>query len=294
MSSFPHTRLTLVRRIANGGSEEDWQQFLEDYWGPICRFAARRAGLSREDAEDVASNTIEIVLRNGLLARWQAQPSAKLRTLLCSVVRNVLANRMRVQSGRKRLLKKHLEQGPCDAFLLAHKTAETTDEQADLFYTAWVQEMLQQCIEALVTHYHRCGKGDCFRVLYGRLCEDMTTAEIATTLGIPTQTAEGHYKAAKRRLADELKSRVRQHVERYCDPQQMGSEFRDEWRQLADFLKRQGGLEQTVRRGYLENWLQEPSPRQSDSFLTTVSMLRSVLRESHIPDARPPAPGNGS
>lgn len=289
MSSFPQTRLTLIRRIACGGSEGDWQQFLEDYWGPICRFAARRAGLSREDAEDVASNTFEILLRNNLLARWQAQPSAKLRTLLCSVVRNVLSNRIRIESGRKRLLKKHVEQGLSDAPLLAHRTAEISDEHVDLFYAAWVEEMLSQAIDALLTHYHRRGKGDCFRVLYGRLCENMTTAQIATMLKVPSETVDSYYRTAKRRLGDELETRVRHYVQRYCDLQDVESEFRDEWRQLAEFLQKQGGLEQTVRRSYLEDRLPESRLRRSDSFVTTAALLRSALQVPPVPDSGPAA-----
>ncbi len=39
--SFPQTRLTLVERLASGGSAEAWQTFLGDYWGPIRRFALR-------------------------------------------------------------------------------------------------------------------------------------------------------------------------------------------------------------------------------------------------------------
>src|SRR5437879_4084689 len=37
--SFPQTRPTLIERLAAAGEERDWQEFLTDYWGPICRFA---------------------------------------------------------------------------------------------------------------------------------------------------------------------------------------------------------------------------------------------------------------
>ena len=68
--SFPETRHTLIQRLASGGEAGDWRTFLEDYWGPLCRFAKRRGGLSAADAEDVAAQTLEAVVRGRLLDRW--------------------------------------------------------------------------------------------------------------------------------------------------------------------------------------------------------------------------------
>lgn len=105
--AFPETRQTLIRRIAASGDEESWRQFLGDYWRPVYRFAARWGELSAEDAEDVASTTFEIIIRKQLLARWLSNRAARLRTLLCGVVRNVIANQSRVRAGRARLLREH-------------------------------------------------------------------------------------------------------------------------------------------------------------------------------------------
>jgi DNA-directed RNA polymerase specialized sigma24 family protein len=94
--AFPETRLTLIQRIASTGDDADWRQFLGDYWGPVCRFAAQRGSLGLADAEDVASLTFEALIANQLLPRWVINRSAKLRTLLCTVTRNVMSNRARV------------------------------------------------------------------------------------------------------------------------------------------------------------------------------------------------------
>ncbi|HWC88220.1 MAG TPA: hypothetical protein VG433_01135, partial [Pirellulales bacterium] len=59
---FPETRHSLVQRIVASGGETDWRQFLNDYWGPVCRFAARFGGLGPADAEDVAAETFEALL----------------------------------------------------------------------------------------------------------------------------------------------------------------------------------------------------------------------------------------
>ena len=99
--SFPQTRLTLVERLASGGTEEDWRRFLKDYWGPICRFSLRWGARDLDNAEDVASETFEVLWEQRLLVRWASNRSAKLRTLLCSVVRNILSHRNRVRVGRE-------------------------------------------------------------------------------------------------------------------------------------------------------------------------------------------------
>ncbi len=104
---FPQTRLTLIERLAGGGNEADWRAFLHDYWGPVCRLARQRGSPTVEDAEDVAAETLEAIVKNNLLARWSANRSAKLRTLICAVVRNILANRARVASGREHLVRDH-------------------------------------------------------------------------------------------------------------------------------------------------------------------------------------------
>lgn len=249
--NFPQTRLTLIRKIAAVGSEQDWQDFLADYWGPICRFAARYASLAWNDAEDVAGKTFEVLVTQQLLAKWQAKPDAKLRTLLCDVVRKVLANRARVDSGRKRLLREYVEQAPADGPLAVRTSAEPTVEPVDAFYVAWVEETLLRCAEELQTELHREGKADYFRVLYGRLCEDLTMPDIASALGLPLTSVENHYRAVKKRLAQKLELDVRNYVARYGTGPDFDAEFREEWGRLAEYLSANGGLEPAIRRSFL-------------------------------------------
>ena len=93
--NFPQTRLTLIQRLASDGKDEDWQRFLADYWGPVCRFAMRWGARDLDDAEEVAGHTFAVIWENRLLDRWVSSRSAKLRSLLCAVVRNTLRRRMR-------------------------------------------------------------------------------------------------------------------------------------------------------------------------------------------------------
>lgn len=248
--SFPQTRQTLIRRLTTQGAERDWHQFMRDYWQPVCLFAQRRARLSTEDAEDVAARTFEAVLRNQLLQRWASDRSAKLRTLLCTVVRHVLGNDARVQAGRWRLLKQRAPELIGRDDLPSIKALDAPTKQVDAFDAAWAQGMLQQCIEGLMQEYHRTGKGDYFRVLYGRICEQMTVPQIAEALGLTVTKAENYYKSTRKRLTAKLQELLRSQVERYCKPDDADEEFAQEWDRLGRFLARHGGLEQAVAAAY--------------------------------------------
>jgi len=242
---FPQTRLTLIKRLAAEGSDQDWRTFHDDYWVAVCRFAMRWRGLSVDDAEDVAAETFQALLTNDLLVRWHSHRTAKLRTLICGVARNIMANRVRVASGRKRLLQDIAAKGDVPAPLWLEP--EPSEEQEDVFYSAWVNDLLQHAVDGLLVELHAEGKGDYFRVLHGRVCEQLANREISDLLGISVTTAENYFKAAKKRVAGKLESTIRTHVQRYCDDEVVSEEFAAEWSRLSDHLQQHGGLEVVLR-----------------------------------------------
>lgn len=270
--SFPETRQTLIQRLASTGSEQDWHQFLNDYWGPVCRFAANRASLSNADAEDVASLTFEVLLTNQLLSRWVLNRSAKLRTLVCSVVRNVLSNRARVNQGRERILQELAEQGFDGP---TFQNPDGAGKQVDIFYAAWAADLLEQVMESLLDEYHAAGKGDYFRVLYGKICEEMSMPEIAEALSIPLTSVENYYKSARKRIAKRLEELVRAHVARYSSAETQEVEWQKEWSQLGEYLKSHSGLEELIRQAATER----PSSNrgQRKKALISATLLRARL-----------------
>ncbi|HUG70888.1 MAG TPA: sigma-70 family RNA polymerase sigma factor [Pirellulaceae bacterium] len=243
--AFPQTRLTLIKRLTTEGSEQDWRAFHDDYWVAVCRFAMRWRGLSVEDAEDVAAEVFQAILANDLLGRWHEHRTAKLRTLICGVAKNIIANRTRVEDGRQRILRDLAAEGALPASLWA--VPEPSEEQEDAFYSAWVDDLLQRAINDLLTKLHGEGKGDYFRVLHGRVCEQVSTREIAELLSISATAAENYFKAAKKRMAGELESAMRSHVQRYCDDESVAGEFATEWSRLSNHLQQHGGLEAVLR-----------------------------------------------
>ena len=240
--SFPETRLTLIQRLATGGTAEDWQAFLGDYWGPVCRFALRSGAGQLNDAEDVAGQTFEVLWESRLLVRWIANRTARLRSLLCGVTRKILANRHRVRTGRDRLSRDAADQWA--------QSEATEDQQAAVFYAAWVEDLLRQAVEAIVAKYYQEAKGDYVRVLYGRLCQGLSIAELAAALDIRPSAVDNYFRHARQRLADALQALLRQQIDCYTAPEEAEQEFRTEWQQMGTYLTDHGGLEEVVRRTY--------------------------------------------
>lgn len=248
--AFPVTRHTLIQRLAQGGGGDDWQDFLRDYWGVVCRYAKTAGQLSFEDSEDVAADVFEIILSAKLLQRWSESRTAKLRTLICSVVRNVLNNRSRVAQGRERVVRDHL--GQLDRYQPRSSSdpEDLSAEQIDAFSAAWAESLVQTAIDSVFTEYSKSKKADYFRVLYGRLCEDISMSEIASSLRIPVTSADNFFRHARARLTERLEELVRSHVCRYCDPEEVPEEFTLEWNRLKECLQRYGGLENAIRAIY--------------------------------------------
>jgi DNA-directed RNA polymerase specialized sigma24 family protein len=247
---FPQTRLTLIERLARGGGNTDWWAFLCDYWGPVCRFARQRGNLSVHDAEDVAAETLEVIVRNDLLARWSANRSAKLGTLICTVILNILSNRARVKVGREILVSEH--GGQLDRYLdeSVFDSAEASIEMFDAFFAAWVEDLLSHAVEGLLVEYSQAGKEDYCRVLYLRICEETPFAEIAAARKLPPAAAYAHFHQVKQRLADRLQDLLRCQVHRYSSADAADAEFEVDWYRPGDYLREHGGLEASVRRSY--------------------------------------------
>ena len=240
--SFPETRLTLIQRLATLGRAEDWGVFLREYWGPVCRFALRSGAGQLSDAEDVASQTFEVLWESQLLVRWAAQRTARLRSLLGSVTRKILANRQRVRAGRQRLI---------DEIAALRPMADAVDDdQAGLFYAAWVEDLMRQGVETVATAYYREGKGDYVRVLYGRLCRQMSIADLAQTLEIKPSAVDNYFRHARQRLADQLQVLLRRQISRTTPSDEADADFQIEWQQLGAYLEEHGGLENAVRLAY--------------------------------------------
>lgn len=268
---FPQTRLTLIQRLTSVGAEEDWRNFLKDYWGPICRFSLRRGARNLDDAEDVASETFEVLWEQRLLVRWVANRSAKLRTLLCCVVRNILSHRNRVRASREQRLRDLAEH--------FDRLNQVPDEQVGVFYAAWVEDVVQRAVESLAADYCRKGRVDYLRVLYGRLCQGLSIAEAAKTLKISPAAVDHYFRHAKKQLAEKLEQLVRRQVQSYCPAEEAEQEFVAEWQRLGQYLAEHGGLEEAVRQAYdLFDPVQAKKHKKEAGLIKAATRLTSIIR----------------
>ena len=276
--NFPTTRYTLIHRLATSSAEEDWSLFLADYWRPLCRFAVRWGRLDLTDAEDVAAITLEAILRNDLLARWSADRRARLRTLLCSVVRKILANETRRASRRRTRFQDYVDQFSADLKFSDLAGDVVPGDEADAFYRAWAEELLHSAVESLLEDYHREGRGDYFRVFYGRVCENTPILAIAEALNLKKTDVDNYFRHARSRLQNRLRDLVRWHVLRYCSPSEGNAEFEAEWSRLGDFLKRNGGLEDSLRASYAGFNVEAVREREARSMTAILKRVRGSLK----------------
>jgi hypothetical protein len=154
-------------------------------------------------------------------------------------------------------------------------------EQIDAFYAAWVDDLIDRAVERMLDEYHRAGKGDYFRVLHGRLCEEMAMGDIASSLGLKVTSVENYFKAARKRLAEVLRELLKEQIRRYADQESAGDaqdseEFDAEWRCLGDYLKAHGGLEAAVGRAYAGADSTDRRERKTGQINQTLSRINSA------------------
>lgn len=277
--NFPTTRYTLIHRLATGAAEEDWVLFLADYWRPLCRFAARWGRLTLSDAEDVAAVTLQVLIRNGLLERWVGDRRARLRTLLCGIVRRAIANCSRRQEREERRLREYVHEAGMLGGIEDLCDESIPGDEADAFYQAWAEELLQSAVESLLDDYHREGRGNYFRVLFGRVCEGLSVKQIADALSLKIDDVDNYFRHARSRLEHRLRELVRWHVVRYSGTAGAADEFLHEWNRLGDFLERRGGLEEALRHSYAEFDAESLREHEVESMTAILKNVRDYLAE---------------
>lgn len=241
LMAFPETRLSLIRRVVATGDAASWDLFVANYWRATCRFAMRIGNLQWSDAEDVASKVFETLYRKSLLESWLSQPNARFKTLLCTVVKNIVLNTHRSNQTAARHRADQVQRAEEFGHL-------ATNDQLSLFYDIWAEELMRTAVNSLMLDYHREGKGDYFRVLHARICEEMPVKEIAAALELKPTDIDNYYRHARDRLAERIKQSVRKDAASYTELTDLDEEFLHEWQRLAELVKHQGGLEAAVRK----------------------------------------------
>lgn len=232
--SFPDTRLTVIHRLAASGSDDDWRRFVSDYWGPVFHFCLRRDAGRRDAAEEITADVFETLWLNDLLARWTDNRAAKLRTLICTVARNLMVQRFRSTKSVE-----SLSVEPADA-----------DAESDCFYAAWAEDLLRRSLDQVAAQYRREGQSDYLRVFLGRTSEGLSIRDVADSLGLPPSAVDHHYRHVRDRLRDELAQLLREQVAKCCVPDDVETEFAREWEALHRHLQQRGDFDQVLRESF--------------------------------------------
>ncbi len=277
VNRFPQTRQSLIQRIVDNHESAEWKIFLDDYWGPIVRFAARRGRLSIPDAEDITAEVFIILLSANLLSRWLKDRRSKLSTMLCAVVKNMISNRARVQSGRENIM------AIITPDLAADIVSRQEDSSDDSFYSAWADELLRTTLQKLQQDYLKQGRVDAFRVFYGKVIEGLSNPEIANCLNIKVTDVENYYKRVRGQFSDRLKAAIEGNVRKYGYRENFDEEVELEWQALGEYLKACGDLESVFQQ--ISEDLDELRHRERKSKAAILHQLTSIVdRESQQND----------
>ena len=160
---------------------EAFAAFLREERVPLCAFLRTR-GASPEDAEDIAQDSME------RLMRYQQHPLDELRLLLYRIARNRLADR-----GRSPHVRQHLplaDQG------MANEPRATGP---DPLHHAESEQMLGRLRQALTRLPERCREVYLLNRITG-----MSYSQIARHCGITTKTVEKHIARALQGLREDL------------------------------------------------------------------------------------------
>ncbi|WP_278466220.1 RNA polymerase sigma factor [Gimesia maris] len=241
VNRFPQTRQTLIQQIVASREAPGWKTFLDDYWGPVVRFAIRTGNLKTQDAEDITAEAFKILVSADLLSRWLKDRRSRLSTMLCVVVRNLISNRARVQSGREKIMEEIIP------VLAAENEERQTDSTEDSFYEAWVEELLQTTLKQLQQDSLSQGRVNAFRVFYGKSLEGLSNPEMAQYLNLKVTDVENYYKRTRGQFTDRLRATVEEHVRRYGYRDNFAEEVELEWQTLGEYLKSHGDLESVFR-----------------------------------------------
>lgn len=170
----------VVRRAPEPGPEpEAFAAFVRDERGPLCAFLRTR-GASAEDAEDIAQDCME------RLIRYQAHGNDELRLLLYRIARNRLAD-------RGRLPRAHLPLADTDSTDLPACGTPGPLRQAES------GQMLALLRQALFKLPDRCREVYLLNRISG-----MSYTQIARHCGITANTVEKHIARALQGLRREL------------------------------------------------------------------------------------------
>ena len=240
--AFQSTHWSQIRQARTSNEERRRicvNNLLERYWKPVYCYL-RRKGYDNEQAKDLTQDFFcEIALGRELFQRAD-ESKGRFRTFLLTALDRHVTSVHRKETARKRAPRDGL--APLEAADIPEAAiTQSGNSPEQVFYRAWVANLLEQVLTQVQEHYCSTGKETHWRVFHTRIMAPMlensdppSLTDLCRDYQIATEKkASNMIATVKRRFEAVLKSQLRQHV-------QSDAEVEEELRELIKILSEGG------------------------------------------------------
>jgi DNA-directed RNA polymerase specialized sigma24 family protein len=238
--NFTTTRWSLIlscgkAETSEGKPQQALTELCHTYWRPVFAFVCRR-GYSIPDAQDLPQDFF-VMLLNGNLLKLADPNRGRFRSLLCTALKNFLADQRDKATREKRggriqfvAWDDWMSEAPSRLSLSTSDLATWTAER--IFDFRWATTVVEESLRRLSEECARRGKLRVFTLLNEYLIverSDVSYASLSTSLGVPETTIK--------RLLHDLRARFRAILrEEVCETLSDPADLEDEIRYLCAAL----------------------------------------------------------
>ena len=231
---FATTRWSLILSCGNGEEAQDkahqaLTELCRIYWRPVFAFICHR-GYSVPDAQDLTQDFF-VTLLNGKLITMADPNRGRFRSLLCTAVKNFLADQRDKATREKRggrvqfvAWDDWMAEAPSQLSLATHDLGAWTAER--IFDFRWAATVVEQGLRRLSEECARRGKLRIFTLLSKYLTSErseISYPSLAASLGIPEATLKRVLHDLRARFRAILREEVSQTLD---DPADIDDEVR--------------------------------------------------------------------
>lgn len=173
------TRMTLIERLKSWDDQESWREFFETYW-KLIYCVAIKAGLSRQDAEDVVQETVVSVSKN--ITNFKADASyGSFKAWLLRMTRWRVMNRLSRRPPEE-TFRFHRNRGT-----ISDEAGTATEESLagpnDQFDAIWDEEWSNNMLLVALDKLKRRVSAKHYQIYYAHVIQDMPVKKVCKLLG---------------------------------------------------------------------------------------------------------------
>jgi RNA polymerase sigma factor (sigma-70 family) len=191
------TRRSLVDRLGNWDDRKRWQEFFDSYWKLIYS-AARKAGLTEVEAQDVVQETVITVAKN--VGKLRYDPAiGSFKGWLLNITRWRIADQF-----RKRSPDQQRHRGPGDDRATA-TIDRFPDSSADAVEEVWEKEWKENLFDAAITRIKKKVDPKQFQIFNCYVQKEWPAQKVAEQLRVSV----GQVYLARHRISSLLKKEIK-------------------------------------------------------------------------------------